>query len=220
MMELRNGRISLHLSALRVEAGPKLLLLHELGGGASDWDAGALAWRGGVYALDLSGHGRSGRVFGGSYSPELWAADADAALALLEQAVVVGRGVSAYVALLLAGARGDAVPAAILMPGAGLASSGRAPSDEQWHWRPIEDPATTPPARGLQPVPGTDPAALISVRSDIRPDDYAAAFACASRRLLLLEDGSDRPSWWRQARSAKAAQVVGCDLNAALQRLG
>jgi pimeloyl-ACP methyl ester carboxylesterase len=217
MMELRNGRISLHLSALRVGAGPRLLLLHELGGGASDWAASALAWNGGIYALDLSGHGRSGRVFGGSYSPELWAADADAALGVLEQAVVVGRGVSAYVALLLAGARPDAVPAAILMPGAGLGGSGRLPNHD---WQSSEDPVTTIAARGLQPMPCTDPAALLDTKDDIRPDDYAAAFAGGARRLILLEDGSDRPSWWRHARSAKAAQVFERDLNAALQLLG
>jgi pimeloyl-ACP methyl ester carboxylesterase len=217
MMELRNGRISLHLCALRVEAGPRLLLLHELGGTSSDWDAGALAWRGAIYALDLSGHGRSGRLFGGNYSPELWAADADAALAVLEQAVVVGRGLSAYVALLLAGARADAVPAAILMPGAGLIGTGSTPVND---WKSYEDPVTTPAARGLQPRPSTDPAALIAAKSDIRPDDYAAEFALAARRLILLEDGNERPSWWRQARTTTAAQVCECDLNAALQTLG
>jgi len=106
-----------------------LLSLHELGGSADDFRADIPAWPGPVFALDLSGHGRSGRVYGGGYYPELWVADADHALAALTreaiagkpgELVVLGRGLGAYVALLLAGGRPAEVRCAVLCDGAGL----------------------------------------------------------------------------------------------------
>ena len=54
-------------------------------------------------------------------------ADADAALARLGRATLLGRGLGAYVALLLAGARPKPVRGAILCDGPGLAGGGSRP---------------------------------------------------------------------------------------------
>ena len=51
-------------------------------------------------------------------------ADADAALAHLGPATVYGRGLGAYVALLIAGARPDLVRGAVLDDGPGLVGGG------------------------------------------------------------------------------------------------
>ena len=59
--------------------GEALLCLHELGGRADDWRDRTAAWSGPVFALDFSGHGQSSWLRGGGYTPELLAADADAA---------------------------------------------------------------------------------------------------------------------------------------------
>ena len=56
-------------------------------------------------------------------------ADADAALARLSQATLLGRGLGAYVALLLAGSRPLGVRGALLCDGAGLAGGGAEPRD-------------------------------------------------------------------------------------------
>jgi pimeloyl-ACP methyl ester carboxylesterase len=215
-MDLQNGRVHLRLHSLRLEPGKTLLLLHQLGGSARDWNAAAIDWPGSIYALDLSGHGHSGRLFGGAYCPEVWAADADAALSKLGDAVVVGAGISAYVALLLAGARAAAISHAVLMPGAGLDGGGPEPLFDV-HWRSRIELITYPLARGLQPEPCTDPAALVAGRSDLRPTDYAAAFSAAARRLILLEDGSPRTPWWQTAASSNQAESLAGDLNSALR---
>ena len=85
---LRHGRVSLALHELRGGSGPKLLCLHALGATSEAWREPSRAWPGPVFALDFSGHGRSGRVRGGGYTPELLAGDADAALAHLGEAVL------------------------------------------------------------------------------------------------------------------------------------
>ena len=61
--------------------GPTLLALHALGGDAGDFRWATTRWPGRVWSLDFSGHGASGWNRGGSYTAELFAADADAALA-------------------------------------------------------------------------------------------------------------------------------------------
>ena len=63
----------------------------------------AADWPGPVYALDFTGHGRSDVPAGGGYSAEILLADADHALAHLGTATVVGRGLGAYIALMLGG---------------------------------------------------------------------------------------------------------------------
>ncbi|MEN8185234.1 MAG: hypothetical protein ABFS46_22145 [Myxococcota bacterium] len=140
-MQLRHGRIELALHELRTGTGPGLLLLHSLWGSSGDWGDEVAGWPGPVHALDLAGHGSSGWLRGGSYSPEQFASDADAAIAELGSVRLAGTGVGAYAALLLAGARPDQVPAALLLPGCGLEGGGPvpeflAPADE----RPLDVP--------------------------------------------------------------------------------
>jgi pimeloyl-ACP methyl ester carboxylesterase len=211
MIELRHGRVSIALHERKDGEGPALLLLHALGGSAADWGAEIAAWPGRVLALDFSGHGSSGRIRGGAYYPEILAGDADAALAEIGPAHLAGAGIGAYVALLLAGARPDPVPGALLLPGAGLAGGGPLPDFEAtpgvgWSDLPDEIPG------------GADPA-VVRLDRDIRPVDYAQAFAKAARRLLLAEDGNPRPPWWEAVRASPSASPVSPDLEKALAEL-
>jgi pimeloyl-ACP methyl ester carboxylesterase len=208
-MELRHGRVALALRQLREGEGTLLLLLHALHGSGAGWGSGPEGWPGPVYALDFAGHGHSGWVRGGVYYPELLSADADAALAELGTAVLVGAGLGAYVSLLVAGARPASVPAAVLLPGAGLEGGGGEPrfdlSDPGLGGEPSGEGATSDPyLRGCE--------------EDIRPPEYAASFARAARRLLLVENGTARPPWWEAARAASGAEAAS-DLASALARL-
>ncbi len=211
MVELRHGRVSLWMETSRVGGGPALLLLHELGGdGASAVAAhgSALeAWPGAIHTLDLSGHGRSGRLRGGGYTVELLASDADAAIEALDAPVwLSGTGLGAYVALLLAGARPDVVIGAMLWPGAGLAGGGAEPDFSR-----LEPPAPIEESgrgSGLQVEPATDPHALRQLEGDLRPADYAETFAAAARHLLLVETATPRPPWWEIARAAPGARAL------------
>jgi pimeloyl-ACP methyl ester carboxylesterase len=208
-MELRHGRVALALRRVREGEGTPLLLLHALHGSSDDWGKGPEGWPGPVCALDFAGHGRSGWVRGGVYYPELLSADADGALAELGTAVLVGAGLGAYVALLLAGARPASVPAAVLLPGAGLAGGG----DEPCFDRADPDLGGEPAGQGA----ASDPY-LRACEEDIRPPDYAASFAEAARRLLLVENGSARPGWWQAASSSPSAETAS-DLASALAKL-
>jgi pimeloyl-ACP methyl ester carboxylesterase len=220
VIRIRHGRVSLALHPLRGGAGTPLLWLHALRACGSDGQAqaAARAWPGPVFGLDFSGHGASEWVGGGAYSPELLAGDADAALAHLGGAHLAGAGVGAYVALLLAGARPDTAPAALLLAGAGLAGGGavpdpRRPTSEAW--LAASDARRPPPAVR----PPCDPLLLL-LESDVRPTDYAEAFAGGARRLLLAEDGEARPPWWQTAaRAAAAERIPSADLAQALSRL-
>lgn len=205
MRELRNARVSLALHTLQAGEGTPLLLLHALGGSSDDFCAEMPRWSGPIHALDFSGHGRSGRVYGSGYYPELWAADADHALAAIgSEAVVLGSGLGAYCALLLAGGRREQVRCAVLSPGAGL--DGAAEPD---HERAAIDLPTTPHAREILVSPSSDPAVFLEQEMDLRPPNYAARFAAAARRVVLIEDGAARPAWWRAVRDA--ANAVRCD---------
>ena len=132
MSEVRrigNARREVALHHLKEGQGLPLLLLPELGEHAADLAAGARDWPGPEYGLDPSGHGAADWLRGGGYTPELVAADADVALAELGRAVLVGHGLGAYAVLLLAGARPEAVPAVILLPGSGLEGGGSEPGE-------------------------------------------------------------------------------------------
>ena len=192
-MELQSGRAKLRLRELAGGDGPALLILHGLGGGADDWAATDFPWQGSVHALDFSGHGLSGWVHGGGYTPELLAADADAALGVIGDANLVGFGLGAYVALLLAAGRKDRVGGALLLAGPGLDGGGTEPEFNA----EFEVVPTAPKARSLRQTPAVDAAARARLGLDMRPVDYAQQFAAAARCLLLCEDGRHRPPWWR-----------------------
>jgi pimeloyl-ACP methyl ester carboxylesterase len=203
MRELRNIRVALALHTLQHGEGVPLLMLHALGGCSDDFRAHLPRWQGPVYALDFSGHGRSGRVYGGGYQPELWAADADQALATLaDPAVVFGAGIGAYVALLLAGGRPEQVRCAVLAPGAGLDGGGTEPGPSF----ALPDLVTTPLARELQASSCTDACVFEGQDTDVRPPDYALRFAARARRIVLLEDAAARPPWWRAMRDAATVE--------------
>jgi len=210
-MRLAHGRVTLELHELRQADGPALLLLHELYGSAASWGDAPAMWPGAVYALDFCGHGRSDWIKGGGYYAELLVADADAALAHIGRAAVAGAGLGAYVAALLAGARPDLVPAALLLPGAGLAGGGETPDFNRP--RAAMDPPTVD-----EPDGGHDPLVGVLDR-DVRPPDYVALLVQPARCLLLLKDGQARPPWWEAIQCHAAADPVPSDLRRALARL-
>src|SRR5256885_13868548 len=159
---LMHNRVRLALHALTGGEGRPLLLLHGLGERSPERVRNELAaWPGSVYALDFPGHGASSVPKGGGYTCELLVADADAALARLGEATLVGRGLGAYVALLLAGGRPEQVRGAILRDGPGLAGGGSSSSSSFIPYVDVSQPA--PP----------DPFALTELAIDVRPPDYA-----------------------------------------------
>ena len=208
-MRIKHGRVSLELHELTRRSGLPVLLLHALYGSSADWGEAPATWPGAVFALDFAGHGHSESIVGGAYYPELLLGDADAALAQIGRAAVVGAGLGAYVALLLAGARRDTVPAALLLPGAGLAGGGAHPD---FHGEFPKLVAAPREAGECDPM-------VHSLDRDVRPVDYAEPFAHAARRLLLLEDGTPRPPWWEAARRSPSAEVINANLPVALEHL-
>jgi pimeloyl-ACP methyl ester carboxylesterase len=142
------------------------------------------------------------------------AADADVALAQLGAgAWVCGAGLGAYVALLLAGARPDAVAGAILWPGAGLEGGGSEP-DFGAPERPRE--GRHPAPRGdadpeVQATPSTDPRVMHGLAADIRPLDYVESFALDARRLVLVEGPGRVPPWWERVRTVAGVTLVAGD---------
>jgi pimeloyl-ACP methyl ester carboxylesterase len=161
---LVHNRIRLALHELRGGEGRALLLLHGLGerspATVPDW---AEAWAGPVVALDFTGHGASTVPRGGGYSAEILLADADTALGHLGEVTVVGRGLGAYVALQLAGARPDRVHGAVLCDGAGLPGGAVGMSGQRFF--SLVTDGSTP-----------DPYALVELSRDLRPPDYATMF--------------------------------------------
>lgn len=186
---LRHGAIHLALHRLRDGDGRPLLLLHGLGEASTTtvpvW---AATWPGPVAALDFTGHGASTVPRGGGYTAETLLADTDAALAHLGRATVVGRGLGAYVALMIAGARPECVVGAVLADGPGLSGGG--------------DEGPTPVAffRLAEAPPAPDAYALFELSRDLRPPDYATLFvrlAVAASPLVepLSVTATYRPGW-------------------------
>jgi pimeloyl-ACP methyl ester carboxylesterase len=181
-VQLVHNRVQLALHHLRAggdgEGGWPLLLLHGLGerspAVAPEWASG---WPGPVWALDFTGHGLSSVPLGGGYTAEVLMGDADAALAHLGEATIAGRGVGAYVALLIAGARPGLVRGAILRDGPGLAGGGTGPESSTILPSPVH-------AAGVPVAP--DPWALLELARDVRPPDYASAFARQATQLSGL----------------------------------
>ncbi len=197
---LRHNRIDLALHLLRREPldpsvpSRPLLLLHGLGDrspvSVPDWVA---PWPGTIAALDFTGHGSSSCPASGGYSPETLMADVDHALAWLtgdepDRAItVLGRGLGAYVALQIAGARASQVHGAILVDGPGLAGGPTGPSSQAVF--SLQTDGTTP-----------DPYALVELGRDLRPGDYAVSFvnlANAGSPALnpITVASSFRPKW-------------------------
>ncbi|MDW3215901.1 MAG: alpha/beta hydrolase [Ilumatobacteraceae bacterium] len=188
---LIHNRVRLALHTLReADAGHPLLLLHGLGERSPSEVPDAVAgWNGPITALDFTGHGASTMPVGGGYTAEILMADADAAIQHLGDATIVGRGLGAYIALLIAGARPALVRGVVLADGPGLSGGPSSPTSQ-----PVFslDPVDAPP----------DPYALAELGRDLRPPDYATAFS------RLAVQGSDldqpitvvarfRPSWIR-----------------------
>ena len=186
---LRHGAVELALHTLKEGAARPLLLLHGLGERApAELPAQYEAWPGAVHALDFTGHGASTVPTGGGYTAEILMGDADAALAELGQATVAGRGLGAYVALLLAGARPEDVRGAIVLDGPGLAGGGSTPSSPSVG--AVDPQAPVPP----------DPWALVELTRDPRPPDYATTFVRQAVSFSGLAQpvavcAVGRPSW-------------------------
>jgi pimeloyl-ACP methyl ester carboxylesterase len=180
---VRHNRVDLALHTLRAApagghaAHHPLLLLHGLGESAPDATPGwADAWPGAVLALDFTGHGSSTVPTGGGYTAELLLADADIALAHVGEATVVGRGLGAYIALLLAGTRPTRVLGAVLADGPGLSGGASVPT--------TQSVVSFPPGAGAP-----DPYALFELARDPRPPDYATTFA----RFAIQGSSLDHP---------------------------
>lgn len=175
---LRHGKIHLALHEVRAGKGRALLLLHGLGESATmtvpTW---ADAWIGPIVALDFTGHGESTVPRGGGYTAETLLGDADAAIAHLGQATVAGRGLGAYIATLIAGARPADVVGAILRDGPGLVGGGNDMTIPQTSFR-LAESRTSP-----------DPYALFELSRDARPPDYAMLFV----RLAVAGSALDEP---------------------------
>lgn len=187
---LVHSKVELALHTLRDARGPALLLLHGLGERSAQKLPDEFAdWPGAVHALDFCGHGASSLPRGGGYTAEVLMADADAALSQLGAATVCGRGLGAYVTLLLAGGRPESVHGAILCDGPGLAGGGS---------RPGTPSIVLPVARPANSTP--DPFALIELARDLRPPDYATAFVRQANQLSAQDRpisvvARERPDW-------------------------
>jgi pimeloyl-ACP methyl ester carboxylesterase len=190
---LRHAKVTLALHELRGGEGRALLLLHGLGERSpAAVPERVRSWPGPVLALDFTGHGESTIPRGGGYSAEVLMADADAALARLGSATLLGRGVGAYVALLLAGARPRQVRGAILCDGPGLAGGGSRPGS----------PTVIVPWLGGREGAAPDPFALAELARDLRPPDYATSFLRQATQLSGLARpisvcAVERPEWLR-----------------------
>lgn len=174
---LTHNRVQLALHTVRPGTGRPLLLLHGLGERSPERVPATVGdWPGPVHALDFTGHGASTMPVGGGYTAEILMADADAAIQRLGDTTVVGRGLGAYIALLIAGARPERVRGAVLADGPGLSGGPSVP--------------TSQPVFSLDPVDtGPDPYALAELGRDLRPPDYATAFS----RLALQGSDLDQP---------------------------
>jgi pimeloyl-ACP methyl ester carboxylesterase len=200
-------RVKLALHTLRASDGPALLLLHALGDQSPETvPADVAAWPGPVYALDFTGHGASTIPNGGGYTAEVLMGDADMALSMTGPATVLGRGLGAYIAVMIAGGRPNLVRGAILCDGAGIGGGGDKPG--ALVVRGVPGRATSP-----------DPFALVELSSDLRPPEYVARFAELAAAHSGLERpiavcGRSRPDWLKAVLATMGAREM--DLAAAL----
>jgi pimeloyl-ACP methyl ester carboxylesterase len=189
ILRLWHNQIQLAVHELRTGAGRPLLLLHGLGERAPDAaPAETSAWPGPIHALDFTGHGASTVPTGGGYSAELLMADVDVVLAELGPSTLLARGLGAYIAVLIAGARPQLVRGAVLDDGPGLHGGPTGPTSPVIH--------VAPPG----PVGPPDPYALLELSSDVRTPDYAVAYARHAAERSGLDQpfavvGTGRPAW-------------------------
>lgn len=190
---LFNGDLPLALHTLAEGEGRPLLLLHGLGEESPRtrpaWTA---AWPGPVLALDFTGHGESGVPVSGGYMPESLMSDVDLVLASRGTCTIVGRGLGAWVGLLIAGARPDLVHGVVLFDGGGIAGGGPQP--------PTPHVTVLPAAAGAAGVTTPDPFALAELSRDPRPPDYAldyVRFVLDDSPLLhpIVVSARIRPDW-------------------------
>ena len=213
---LRHNKVDLALHVLRTVDDPStrpLLLLHGLGDRSpSSVPHWVETWPGTVAALDFTGHGDSTVPASGGYTPEILMADADHALAHLtgddpERTItVLGRGLGAYIALQLAGARAAQVHGAILTDGPGLAGGPTGPSSQSFF--SLDTGGGAP-----------DPYALVELGRDLRPGDYALSFVRLANQgspapTPITVASSFRPEWL--AAVADAPGVAEASLDEAL----
>ena len=191
MITLVHNKVELALHELRADGdGRPLLLLHGLAERSpSSLPPELEGWPGPVFALDFTGHGASTLPVGGGYSAEVLMADASTAVDRLGQVTVLGRGLGAYVALLLAGARAPDVRGAILADGPGLTGGGPMPASTYIYT--VADTKGPP-----------DPFALAELAHDVRPPDYASSFVRQATHLSGLAEpiavtALVRPDWLR-----------------------
>ncbi len=199
---LRHSKVDLALHLLRSEGeGRPLLHLHGLGERSPAAVPPHLApWPGPVWALDFTGHGASTAPAGAGYHCELLMGDVDAALDHLGSATIYGRGLGAYIALLIAGARPELVRGAILDDGPGLVGGGAEPTGGYVLGTRLS--LVTP-----------DPYALLELSRDVRPPDYAVAFAHQAMNLSDLDGplavaALVRPPWLAAVAAEPGVQQV------------
>lgn len=175
---LHNGALPIALHTLAEGDGRPLLLLHGLGEQSPlerpTWTA---AWPGPVLALDFTGHGASGVPVSGGYMPESLMSDVDLVLADRGPCTIVGRGLGAWIALLIAGARPDLVHGIVLFDGGGIAGGGPQPPSPNVKVFDAADRSTP------------DPYALHELSRDPRPPDYALDYV----RFAIDDSPLDHP---------------------------
>jgi pimeloyl-ACP methyl ester carboxylesterase len=187
---LQHYRIRLALHQLRVGEGPALLLLHGLGEQSPTAVRHDIrdAWPGAIYALDFTGHGASTMAVAGGNSAEVLMADVDTVLAHLGEVSIYGRGLGAYVALLIAGARPALVRGIVLDDGPGMTGGPVGPTSAT---------IAAPPPGSVGPP---DPWAMVELANDIRPPDYALSYAhkaieASEMANPIIVSAVARPPW-------------------------
>ncbi len=170
---IQHNRIRLALHELQSGDGRPLLLLHGLGESTPDAVPTGLRWPGPVLGLDFTGHGESTVPVGGGYTAEILVADVDAVIARVGSVTIVGRGLGAYIGLLVTGARPELVRGLALTDGPGLVGGGTEPGSA----------AIVYPETGRTGAP--DPFALVELSRDPRPESYVQNF------MDFILDGSD-----------------------------
>ena len=207
---LRHARIDLALHRVRDGEGRPLLLLHGLGEARRPRCPSVLdRWPGPVWGLDFTGHGASTVPIGGGYTAEILLADADAALAHIGEATVLGRGLGAWIALLLIG---GARPDRGRRRGAGRRTrvhrrrrAARLDLRDRRRRRRRGDPDASP-----------DPFALIELTRDVRPARLRHRRSCGSPsrgRRCPSRSSSRRcrdPSGWRPSRPSPVWSSAPC----------